>query len=181
VRTRNLTRLATLACLFLLAGCAGYSPRKGDGMITVQNQRTGEHATLQYRYPNGELDLNAWQQASYLMRDVRTADGMMIDPLLLDFMSELRASLGLAPQAVVVVTSGFRAPQTNAALRRQSGQVAENSYHMRGQAADIKIPGRDPRDVASMAMKLRRGGVAYYPRSGHVHIDTGPVRTWKAS
>lgn len=181
MRFRLLTRLAALACLILLAGCTSYSPRRGDGLITLQNQRTGEQATLRYRYPNGELDLNAWQQASYLMRDVRTVEGMMIDPLLLDFMSELRASLRLPPQAVVVVTSGFRAPQTNAALRRQSGQVAENSYHMRGQAADIKIPGIDGRDVAAMAMKLHRGGVAYYPRSGHVHIDTGPVRTWRAN
>ncbi|MDX2368333.1 MAG: DUF882 domain-containing protein, partial [Colwellia sp.] len=25
---------------------------------------------------------------------------------------------------------------------------------------------------------LKLGGVGYYPRSGFIHVDTGPVRTW---
>jgi uncharacterized protein YcbK (DUF882 family) len=28
------------------------------------------------------------------------------------------------------------------------------------------------------ALDLREGGVGYYPRSGFVHVDTGPVRCW---
>jgi Bacterial protein of unknown function (DUF882) len=25
---------------------------------------------------------------------------------------------------------------------------------------------------------MRRGGVGWYPRSGFIHLDTGPVRNW---
>jgi hypothetical protein len=25
---------------------------------------------------------------------------------------------------------------------------------------------------------LRRGGVGYYPKTGFMHIDTGPIRYW---
>lgn len=173
-------RALALIMVLLLAGCASYSERRGQGIVTLQNQRTAERATLQYRYPNGELDLGAWQQASYLMRDVRSPEGVMVDPRLLDFMADIVAGLGRPPQTVVIVTSGYRSPQTNAALRRQSGQVAENSYHLKGQAADIKITGIAGQDIAAVAMRLNRGGVAFYPNNGHVHIDTGPPRTWAA-
>lgn len=175
-------RLLTLAMVLLLAGCSNYSPaqQRGQGVVTLENQRTHERATLQYRYPNGEIDLGAWQQASYLMRDVRSPEGVMIDPRLLDFIADIVASLRLPADTVVVVTSGYRSPQTNADLRRQSRQVADNSYHVKGQAADIKIPGIAGRDIAAVATRLQRGGVAYYANNGHVHIDTGPVRTWAA-
>lgn len=172
-------RLLALMLVLVLAGCTSYTTqRHGQGVVTLQNQRSGERATLQYRYANGELDLGAWQQASYLLRDVRSPEGPMIDPRLLDFMADIVASLRMPPQSVIVITSGYRSPQTNASLRRQSGQVAENSYHLKGQAADIKIPGVAGKDVAAVAIGLKRGGVAYYPNSGHVHIDVGPIRTW---
>lgn len=171
-------RLASLLVLLFLSACASYAPRHGQGFLTLENQRTHERASVQYRFPNGELDLTAWQQASYIMRDVRSPDGLMIDPNLLDFMADLVASLRLPPGAVIVITSGYRSPATNAGLRSRSRQVADNSYHMKGMAADIKIPGVPGRTVADVAMRLRRGGVAYYPSSDHVHIDTGPVRTW---
>jgi hypothetical protein len=28
------------------------------------------------------------------------------------------------------------------------------------------------------ARAMRRGGVGWYPHSGFIHIDTGPVRNW---
>jgi uncharacterized protein YcbK (DUF882 family) len=32
--------------------------------------------------------------------------------------------------------------------------------------------------VRRAALDLARGGVGYYPKSGFVHVDTGPVRAW---
>jgi uncharacterized protein YcbK (DUF882 family) len=32
--------------------------------------------------------------------------------------------------------------------------------------------------MAEVAKTMQRGGVAYYPKSGHIHVDTGAVRTW---
>jgi uncharacterized protein YcbK (DUF882 family) len=34
--------------------------------------------------------------------------------------------------------------------------------------------------VSERAKAMRRGGVAHYPRTDHVHLDVGPVRTWWA-
>jgi uncharacterized protein YcbK (DUF882 family) len=32
--------------------------------------------------------------------------------------------------------------------------------------------------VHTAAVKLRAGGVGYYPKSDFVHVDCGPVRYW---
>lgn len=173
--------LAIFLCL-LLSGCFGFgggAPRPGDGLLTLQNQRTGERSTVQYRMQSGYDPAGLWQ-LSYLMRDTNIAAAAPMDPRLFDFIDDICGALGLPPQAVVVITSGYRSPQTNAQLRRKSGQVAENSYHLRGQAADIKIPGVPGSRVAQVAKQLRRGGVAYYASSDHVHVDVGPVRSWAA-
>ncbi|MGL4468558.1 MAG: YcbK family protein, partial [Plesiomonas shigelloides] len=34
------------------------------------------------------------------------------------------------------------------------------------------------RNVRKAAMKMKAGGVGYYPKSNFVHVDTGPVRAW---
>jgi hypothetical protein len=51
---------------------------------------------------------------------------------------------------------------------------------MLGRAADIFIPRVHGKDLNEAAIKLRAGGVGYYPYSAHrfVHVDTGPVRHW---
>jgi uncharacterized protein YcbK (DUF882 family) len=43
---------------------------------------------------------------------------------------------------------------------------------------DLFVPGRKLASVRHVALALRAGGVGYYPSSGFVHGDTGPVRTW---
>jgi hypothetical protein len=33
-------------------------------------------------------------------------------------------------------------------------------------------------DAVDAARAMRRGGVGWYPHSGFIHLDTGPVRNW---
>jgi hypothetical protein len=63
-------------------------------------------------------------------------------------------------------------------LRRRSRAVAKNSLHMHGMAIDISFPGRELGQVRRAAEALGAGGVGYYPGSGFIHLDSGPVRTW---
>jgi uncharacterized protein YcbK (DUF882 family) len=56
--------------------------------------------------------------------------------------------------------------------------VASDSQHMNGNAMDISMPGVPVFKVRQVARSLGMGGVGFYPRSGFVHIDTGPVRYW---
>jgi uncharacterized protein YcbK (DUF882 family) len=49
---------------------------------------------------------------------------------------------------------------------------------MLGKAIDIRIPECNLNTLRETALALHGGGVGYYPRSGFIHIDVGPVRTW---
>jgi uncharacterized protein YcbK (DUF882 family) len=49
---------------------------------------------------------------------------------------------------------------------------------MAGQAVDISLPGVPLATLRSAALGLKAGGVGYYPQSGFIHVDVGPVRTW---
>jgi uncharacterized protein YcbK (DUF882 family) len=64
-------------------------------------------------------------------------------------------------------------------LRRRSEGVAKNSFHLKARAIDINLPGTELKDLKKLAKFLQRGGVGYYPKSGFMHIDTGPIRYWK--
>ena len=77
------------------------------------------------------------------------------------------------------VLSGYRSPATNRYLRRHTAGVAKHSYHMKAQAVDIHIPGIRLRTLRHIARGIGMGGVGYYPRSNFVHVDVGPVRTWR--
>ena len=45
-------------------------------------------------------------------------------------------------------------------------------------AVDIMFDGPVLAAMHRAAVALGAGGVGFYPRSGFVHLDTGPVRYW---
>jgi len=63
-------------------------------------------------------------------------------------------------------------------LARRRANVARNSLHMEGLAAEIRILDRSIGDVRKLEMSLKAGGVAYYHKSRHLHVDVGPIRYW---
>ncbi len=76
----------------------------------------------------------------------------------------------------ITIMSGYRSPERNAAVGG-----AEKSIHQTAGAADIKVKGMKPEDVAKLIEKLIKegkmseGGLGIYPRStpeeGWVHTD----------
>jgi uncharacterized protein YcbK (DUF882 family) len=94
----------------------------------------------------------------------------------LDLMAAISRKVG-ANQPFEII-SGYRSPQTNKALNKQSRGVAKNSYHMQGKAVDLRLSGVPLRAVRKAALELRMGGVGYYAKSDFVHIDSGKVRSW---
>ena len=136
---------------------------------------TGERLEVDYCI-DGRYEPDALRAIAHLMRDVHTDIVHRIDPTLLDALSRLGRVLGT--RAPLHVVSGYRTHETNEKLRRHDHDIAANSYHVRGQAADIFVPGRKLASVQHVAQALQVGGVGYYPRAGFVHVDTGPVRTW---
>ncbi len=176
-----LSVLPPLALAAGLAGCAtqpGGNAGLGDGPRSiVLTHPSGETIAVTY-WRHGGYDADALREIAILFRDRRSGETIPIDPALIDTLVELRQRSGAPPEAPIRLTSGYRSAASNAALARVNGNVADNSYHMRGQAADFSIPGVPSARLAEEAAAMQRGGYALYPHTGHVHVDTGPFRTW---
>jgi uncharacterized protein YcbK (DUF882 family) len=147
----------------------------GARRLSFYSLHTEESLSTVYRQ-DGRLVPAALAEIDWQLRDFRTGDVHAIDPDLLDLLHALGRAVAF--DGPVHVISGYRSPKTNAMLAAQSGGVAKNSYHVRGMAIDIRLPGRALREVRQAALELGRGGVGFYPKSDFVHVDTGPVRSW---
>jgi len=108
------------------------------------------------------------------LRDHHSGGMINIDVGVIDFLADVMAATG---QTSAIVLSAFRSLETNAMLARTTFGVAENSQHICGRALDVRFPARLP-DAVAAARAMRRGGVGWYPHSGFMHLDTGPVRNW---
>jgi|GEM_PF-2222358 len=143
--------------------------------LWLDNVNTGE--TLKVAYlTNGRYQPEALKAINWLMRDRRTDEVASIDLGLLDLLNDISQTVGV--RGPLKIISGYRSPETNAAMRATNRAVARKSYHTRAMAADIAIPGVDVPSLFRVAVNLGRGGVGDYPRSGFVHVDVGPPRTW---
>ena len=109
--------------------------------------------------------------------DYRAKEMIRVDVKLVNLLYEIKQHLGYDKQFNIV--SGYRSPRTNAALSKRREGVAKHSYHIKGQAVDIYVPNVSLRRLKDVAMGLRKGGVGYYPRSNFIHVDVGPVRSWR--
>lgn len=142
--------------------------------IAFSNMDTGEQIRGTY-WRAGRYDPAAFARINYFLRDWRAGRIAPIDPWLIDILWVLQMR---ARGRELVVTSGFRTPETNAYLSRIRPGVAKDSFHLRGRAVDLTVPGFDLRELRTQALELRAGGVGYYPAANFLHIDTGPVRAW---
>jgi uncharacterized protein YcbK (DUF882 family) len=111
--------------------------------------------------------------------DTRAREITRIDIELINLLYEINLRVGIEKKFNIV--SGYRTPQTNDWLRHQLGgqNVAKNSYHMKGQAADIFVADVPLHKLRDIARSLKRGGVGYYPKKGFIHVDVGPERYWR--
>jgi uncharacterized protein YcbK (DUF882 family) len=175
VSRRAVLKLAGLAALLPRPAFAAARPRMTTRVLSLYSIHTGERLTAEY-FERGRYQADAMRAISRLLRDHRTGQMHPIDPMLLDGLHGLCRALGA--RGAVHVVSGYRCEATNAWLRQSGYGVAEHSYHLTGRAVDFFVPGRALRDVRRVAMRATRGGVGYYPASGFVHVDTGPIRTW---
>lgn len=145
--------------------------------LSFVNQHTGERLKNVVFWEKGRYLQDGLDSINHLCRDFRSGEIMPIDPRLLDILYEINKNIPVSrPENIVI--SGYRSPRTNAKLRSEGRNVAKKSYHLKGKALDIRLTGCDLRVLKKVALNLRQGGVGYYPRSGFVHLDTGPVRAW---
>ena len=146
-----------------------------DRTLALHNLHTGEKVNATY-WAEGEYQISELAAINRILRDHRTGDVMDIDPQLVNLLNLLHEQVG--SKKAFNVISGYRSPITNANLKKNSSGVAKKSFHMQGKAIDVALPGCDLAKLNSAALAMKVGGVGYYPKSGFIHVDTGPVRSW---
>ena len=169
--------LGSLVCLAPVQALAKLSlTGVQERSLSLLNTHTGERLKEVVYWEKGDYILDALENLNHVLRDHRTNQVHPIDPMTLDLMAAISRKVG-AKQPFEII-SGYRSPQSNKSLSKQSRGVAKNSYHMQGKAVDLRLPGVPLRAVRKAALELRMGGVGYYAKSDFVHIDSGKVRSW---
>lgn len=111
----------------------------------------------------------------FTLKEFQCHDGqdiVAVDPRLVELLENIRKRCG----APVTITSGYRTPSYNRTLRGSASQ----SKHLFGMAADIKVKGYTPAQVAAIAADYlgSSGGIGTYSTFTHVDVRTGCSR-WK--
>ena len=141
--------------------------------LRLVNPHTGETFEGTYRDDKGPIQ-RVIDELCVFFRDHHSGEKTLMDVGVIDFMADVMTVVG---ETMATVLSAYRTAETNASLARTTFGVAENSQHLYGRALDIHLGSRLT-DAMTAARAMRRGGVGWYPHSGFLHIDNGPVRNW---
>lgn len=114
---------------------------------------------------------NAWRWTNFSPAEIacRGTGKLLINEPALDKLQALRDLLGKP----LIVRSAYRSPEHNRAVGG-----ATRSKHMDGVAFDISMSNHDPVVFEAAAREVGFLGFGFYPRSGFMHIDLGPARSW---
>ena len=128
------------------------------GSFTMQSVNTGEEIEVKLNLDTGEVDAAGYARLRHIMRCQRTTAETPIDPRLIDLLYRIAQRT----HQKLMLVSGFRAPMFS---------LATLSFHTRGMAADIRIPGMTPLMARDLAESMGVHGLGYYPVSGFIHVD----------
>lgn len=123
-----------------------------------------------YRYFRDVPD-REWRWPNFSPAEIacRGTGQLKLVPEAMDKLQALRDRLGKP----LIVRSAYRSPEHNRAVGG-----AKASKHMDGTAFDISMANHDPVAFEAAARAVGFLGFGYYPRSGFMHIDLGPSRSW---
>jgi uncharacterized protein YcbK (DUF882 family) len=139
-------------------GAAPRRPAGAKGHFLIESVNTGETVEVRLDLASGEVEASSYRALRHLMRCLRTGAETPMDPRLI----ELLYRIAQRTHQKIQLVSGFRAPMFS---------LATLSYHTRGMAADIRVPGMTPLMVRDLARAMGVKGIGYYPVSQFVHVD----------
>ena len=141
--------------------------------LRLVNSHTGETFEGTYRNDSGPID-RVMEDLSIFLRDHHSGEKIQMDVGVIDFLADILDAVG---ETNATILSAYRTAETNAMLARTTFGVAEHSQHIYGRALDLSLRSKLG-EAMNAARAMQRGGVGWYPHSGFIHIDTGPVRSW---
>jgi uncharacterized protein YcbK (DUF882 family) len=167
---------AGAGALALLAGSrAAHASSGASRRLVLHNTHTLESLSVEY-CRDGSYCAPALAAVDHVLRDHRNGAVHPIDPQLLDVLHAVAGDCGRDAEFEVI--SGYRSPESNAAMHARSPGVAAKSLHMEGRAIDVRLVGCDLARLRDAGRALGRGGVGFYHGPQFVHLDTGRVRSW---
>lgn len=118
-----------------------------------------------------DVPMAGWRWSSFSPREIacKGTGKVLVNEDAMDKLQALRDRL----RKPLILTSAYRSPEHNRAVGG-----AKNSKHMEGIAFDVRMDNHDPHEFEAAARAVGFTGFGYYPRSGFMHIDTGPARSW---
>jgi uncharacterized protein YcbK (DUF882 family) len=148
---------------------------RGDGTLTLFRPVKNERETFKYRDADGDYSAEAMEKIAFFFRCRLTDEVHPIDPDLIEILDAIEDHFSAKEIRLI---SAFRSDARNSLMRSGNRRVARESYHTRGMAADIEVPGVSASAARDFAYLLGHGGIGYYRRRPFIHVDTGPLRTW---
>jgi uncharacterized protein YcbK (DUF882 family) len=141
--------------------------------LRLVNAHTGETFDGAYRDDQGPIE-GVIGELCIFFRDRYSGQNTQMDVGVIDFLGDVLDAVG---ETKATILSAYRTAETNAMLARTTFGVAEHSQHILGRALDFRLESRLS-DAMTKAQAMQRGGVGWYPHSGFIHIDTGPIGNW---
>ena len=113
----------------------------------------------------------AWRWPNFSPAEIacRGTGKLLLNDAALDALQALRTRLGKP----LIIRSAYRSLEHNRAVGG-----AKASKHMEGVAFDVAMANHDPEAFEAAARAMGFKGFGFYPRSGFIHIDLGPARSW---
>lgn len=176
IKRREFLACSAAAVATLMAPTVFAQPAKAlDRKLRFYNLHTGENLSATY-WAEGQYQATELAAINQLLRDHRNGEVAQIDHKLLDQLHLLQHNVGNSNRYEII--SGYRSPATNKKLQKHTRGVAKRSLHMQGRAIDVRLRGVELKHLRQAALKLKAGGVGYYPDSNFIHLDSGRPRYW---
>lgn len=152
-------------------------PASTQRVLWLRSSGTGEEISAAFCVDGRTVYDPGYREICWLMRDryIAPAQGYVrIDIVEVEALWEVQQALLLhGIRRPLVITSGYRSVQTNAATEN----AARNSMHCYAKAADMYVDGISSRELFDTCWsRAVSGGMGYY--ESHVHLDSGTRRWW---
>ena len=137
-----------------------------SGDLRIYSINYKDEADVNIFNADGSFDVKALAEINHIFKCRRSGLEHDIDTRLVTILSHIYDHFG---GKRIELLSGYR-------FQRRT-----TSNHFHGTAADIRIPGVNPRKIRSYAESLDAGGmgVGWYPRVGFVHVDVRPPPSYR--
>ena len=147
----------------------------GDGIIHLKSEKNGKVFNGRYRDENQHYPEDAYQAISAVFGAPYQPRKRILSLRLIELLDLLGDQM--KPDATLIITSGYRAPEYNKRLRKGGALAAKASLHQYGMAADFIMEGVSSERIWHQVRRMGFGGTGYYHGKA-VHVDVGPARFW---